>query len=161
MFSRSNSRADKSAMAKERQSSPSPTEGVISIVGPGMKVVGDLETEGTLRIEGVVNGSVRAAMAVVIGKEGSVEGDVHARDAVIAGRVVGRVVVESRLELQATSRLEGEVVAQRLQLEEGAVLNGPLSMGESAPVDSRPSDLPASGTVDVTTSFGGAAAGPN
>jgi cytoskeletal protein CcmA (bactofilin family) len=148
-------------MTKERQSTPSPSEGVISIVGPGMRVVGDLETEGTLRIEGVVSGSVRAAMAVVIGKEGSVEGDVHARDAVIAGRVVGRVVVESRLELQATSRLEGEVFAQRLQLDEGAVVNGPLSMGEATSFEGRTSDRAAPRAVDLTVPLRGAAAGPN
>jgi len=160
MFSRSNPRADKAAMAKERPPPPSVAEGVISIVGPGMKVLGDLETEGTLRIEGAVKGTVRAAKAVVIGKEGSVEGDVHAHDAVIAGRVTGRVVVGSRLELQATSRLEGEVFAQRLQLEEGAVVNGPVSMGESSPAHSRPSSR-APGAVDATAPFGSAVTGPN
>jgi cytoskeletal protein CcmA (bactofilin family) len=42
-------------------------EGVISIIGPGMRVVGDCETEGTLRIEGSVEGTVRAGKAVVVG----------------------------------------------------------------------------------------------
>ena len=148
-------------MAKERHTGTSTTESVISIVGPGMKVVGDVETDGTLRIEGVVEGSVRAAKAVVIGKEGSVNGDVHAQDAVIAGRVVGRVVAESRLELQATSTVEGEVFARRLQLDEGAVVNGPLKMGDPASVPSRADDRGAPRAADPTVPFGGAVAGPN
>ena len=148
-------------MAKERHTGTSTTESVISIVGPGMKVVGDLETDGTLRIEGVVEGSVRAAKAVVIGKEGSVNGDVHAQDAVIAGRVVGRVVAESRLELQATSTVEGEVFARRLQLDEGAVVNGPLKMGDVASVPSRTDDRGATRAGDSAVPFGGAVAGPN
>jgi hypothetical protein len=74
-----------------------------------MRVVGDCETDGTLRIEGTVEGTVRAAKAVVIGKDGVVKGDVVTQDAIIGGRVTGAVVAESRLELQATCVVDGEV----------------------------------------------------
>lgn len=104
-------------------------DSVISIIGPGMKVVGDCETDGTIRIEGLVEGSVRAGKAVVVGKDGRVKGDVTTQDAVISGSVVGTVSAESRLELQATARIDGEVRARRMQLEEGALLNGTVQMG--------------------------------
>lgn len=116
-------------MARET-SSGTPPESVISIIGPGMTVVGDCQTEGTVRIEGVVEGSVRAGKAVVIGKQGKVRGDVHTQDAVISGHVTGTLVAESRLELQATCQIDGEVKTRRMQLEEGAVLNGTVEMGE-------------------------------
>ena len=116
-------------MARERAGSGTPLEAVISIIGPGMKVVGDCETDGTIRIEGMVKGAVKAGKAVVVGKDGLVEGDVITQDAVISGRVVGTLVAESRLELQATSRVEGDVRARRMQLDEGAVLNGSVAMG--------------------------------
>jgi cytoskeletal protein CcmA (bactofilin family) len=118
-------------MAKDRNGSGAPPESVISIIGPGMEVVGECSTDGTLRIEGIVRGSVRAGKAVVVGKEGAVEGDVFTQDALISGRVVGTLVAESRLELQATCRIEGEVRARRMQLEEGAMLNGTIQMGEN------------------------------
>jgi len=124
-------------MARDRQNSGAPPETVISIIGPGMKLVGDCETDGTIRIEGRVEGNVRAGKAVVIGKEGVVEGTVVTQDAVISGRLKGTLTSESRLELQATSRIEGEVHARRMQLEEGAILNGTVHMGErkaAAPV---------------------------
>ena len=79
-----------------------------------------------------MQGSVRAGKAVVVGKDGTVEGNIDTQDAVISGRVKGTLVAESRLELQATCHLEGEVRARRMQLEEGAVLNGTVSMGEAA-----------------------------
>ena len=104
-------------------------DSVISIIGPGMKVVGDCETDGTIRIEGLVEGSVRAGKAVVVGKDGRVKGDITTQDAVISGAVVGTVSAESRLELQATARIDGEVRARRMQLEEGAILNGTVQMG--------------------------------
>lgn len=119
-------------MARDRSSQGSAPESVISIIGPGMKVVGDCETDGTLRVEGAVQGSVHAGKAVVIGKDGLVIGDVSTQDAVISGRVEGSVSADSRLELQATCRIDGEVNTPRLQLEEGAVFNGSVQMaGES------------------------------
>lgn len=105
-------------------------DSVISIIAAGMSVVGDCETDGTIRIEGKVEGTVRAGKAVVVGKEGVVDGHVVTQDAVISGRVTGTVTAESRLEVQATARIDGEVAALRMQLEEGAELNGRLSMGE-------------------------------
>lgn len=119
-------------MARERTGNGTPLEAVISIIGPGMKVVGDCETDGTIRIEGSVHGSVRAGKAVVVGQNGCVEGDVVTQDAVISGRVTGTLVAESRLELQATCRVDGEVRARRMQLEEGAILNGTVAMGDAA-----------------------------
>jgi cytoskeletal protein CcmA (bactofilin family) len=103
---------------------------VISIIGPGMKVIGDCRTDGTVRVEGTIEGSVHAGKAVVIGKQGVIRGNVITQDAVISGRVEGTLVAESRLELQATCHIEGEIQTRRMQLEEGAVLNGTVTMGE-------------------------------
>ncbi|MGI9628675.1 MAG: bactofilin family protein [Longimicrobiales bacterium] len=120
-------------MSKSRSQAHTSPEAVISIVGPGMRIIGDCETSGTIRVEGTVEGSVRAAKAVVIGKDGTVRGDINTQDAVISGNVIGTLVVESRLELQGTCKIEGEIHATRLQLEEGAVLNGTINMGGKGP----------------------------
>lgn len=117
---------------KESSASNQSRDTIISIIGPGMKVVGDCVTEGTLRIDGVVEGSVQAGKAVVIGKDSLVIGDISTQDAVIGGRVQGRITAESRLELQATCVVEGEVYARRIKLEEGGQVYGTIQMGESA-----------------------------
>jgi cytoskeletal protein CcmA (bactofilin family) len=114
-------------------------EGVISIIGPGMRVVGDCTTEGTLRIEGTVEGTVRAGKAVVLGKDGIVDGDIITQDAVIGGRLTGSIAADSRLELQATCVVDGKVQARRIKLEEGGKVNGTIQIGEvSADLSSRP-----------------------
>ncbi|MEX0856051.1 MAG: polymer-forming cytoskeletal protein [Gemmatimonadota bacterium] len=128
------------ARGKERNDPASPA--AISIIGPGMQVAGDCTTEGTIRIEGRVVGSVWAGKAVVIGKNGVLHGDLHTQDAVIAGEVVGTLLVASRLEIQGSARIEGEIQARRVQLEEGALLNGDVRMGEvvlDPPPESGPS----------------------
>ena len=116
-------------MAKEKDHQPG-RESVISIIGPGMRVTGDCETEGTLRIEGTVTGKVQAGKAVVVGREGTVKGDIFTQDAVIGGLVTGKVVAESRLELQETSVVDGEIRARRIKLEEGGRVNGSIQMGD-------------------------------
>jgi cytoskeletal protein CcmA (bactofilin family) len=132
-------------MAKESDNSKETRDNVISIIGLGMRVIGDCETDGTLRIEGTVEGTVRAAKAVVIGKDGIVKGDVLTQDAIIGGRVTGAVVAESRLELQATSVVDGEIRARRIKLDEGGRVNGTVYTGEVA--KQQPGQMPARATA--------------
>jgi cytoskeletal protein CcmA (bactofilin family) len=117
---------------KERQPQvgTASNDGVISIVGSGMKVNGDVETEGTIRIEGRVEGTVRAGKAVVVGKDGKIKGDIFTQDAVVGGEVNGTIVAESRIELQATCVVDGEIRARRIQLDEGGRVNGKVHTGE-------------------------------
>jgi cytoskeletal protein CcmA (bactofilin family) len=118
--------------AKERDRSEARTEAVISLIGPGMEVRGDLTSTGTIRIQGQVAGNVRAEKAVVVGKEGAVEGDIFTQDAVISGEVKGLLMVSSRLEVHASAVIDGGVRARRIQVEEGARLNGEVRVGDGA-----------------------------
>lgn len=108
------------------------TQDVVSIVGPGMKIIGDCETEGTLRVEGRVEGTIRSTKAVVIGEDGEVVGDIHTQDAVVAGRVEGSIQAESRIELKESARIEGDVRCRRVKLEEGGFVDGRIEMGRSS-----------------------------
>lgn len=134
----SKSSNDDGEMAKDTAGAAQARDNVISIIGPGMRVVGDCETDGTLRIEGTIEGTVRAGKAVVIGKDGVIIGDVATQDAIIGGRVTGGVVAESRLELQATCVIEGEIRARRIKLDEGGRVNGTVQTGEVAPAPGGP-----------------------
>lgn len=115
-------------MAKNR-TMPAAPESVISIVGAGMRITGDCESADTIRIEGMIEGTVRAEKGVVIGRNGRVNGDIHTADARIAGSVKGALVVESRLEIEATAVVDGEIQTARLQLEEGGIVNGKVAVG--------------------------------
>lgn len=149
-------------MAKNDRRTPTASpEAVISIIGMGMTLTGDCETDGALRVEGTITGNVRAGKAVVIGKNGLVDGNIYTQDAVIAGRVLGCVHAESRLELQSTSQIAGEITARRMQLEEGATLHGQLTVGEDAELK-RPEDMSApdfEATGDVADGVAGTEVG--
>jgi cytoskeletal protein CcmA (bactofilin family) len=114
-----------------------------------MVVVGNISTEGEVRVEGRVQGTISAGRSVFVGKEGEILGDVTAETAVIGGRVKGSVMAE-RLTLQGTCEIEGEIRTHphHLVLEEGAQFNGNVRMldGALAPA---PAALPPGPGADV------------
>lgn len=121
-------------MAKESRSEAAgrdPSD-VVSVIGPGMEIVGDIKSDGTVRVEGRVEGSIKAAKSVVIGRDGSVDGDVETQDVVVAGKVAGTISAESRVELQESCRVEGDIRSRRIKLDEGGRVEGRLHMGSEA-----------------------------
>lgn len=112
-----------------RENGPRELGDVVSIIGPGMKIVGDCSSDGTIRVEGQVEGSVKASKSVVVGKDGVVLGDIMTQDAIVAGRVNGSVNADSRVELQASCRVEGDIRSRRIKLDEGGQVDGQLHMG--------------------------------
>ncbi len=114
-------------MLKKRYSLPSPPlSNTSSLIGPGMSVSGDCKAAGAIHVEGHVEGNVEAGADVVIGKNAVVRGDVTAENAVVSGRVEGNLTISSGLKVRASGRIEGDVDAQRMAMEEGAVINGNL-----------------------------------
>lgn len=107
---------------------------VVSVVGAGMEVEGDCRCEGSIRVDGRVEGTIRAGKSVVVGEGGEVEGGIHTQDAVVAGRVTGTVHAESRVELKEGCMVEGDIHSPSVRLEEGGRLDGELDMsGEEGP----------------------------
>jgi cytoskeletal protein CcmA (bactofilin family) len=108
-----------------------PAEAALSIIASGMKIVGDIETTGVVKIDGQINGSVTGARQVLLGRGGSVHGNVLADEVVLAGAVNGCVVAAERLELQGTSSVNGDIETRSIIVLEGARINGGVRMGDS------------------------------
>ncbi|MFQ5705062.1 MAG: polymer-forming cytoskeletal protein [Gemmatimonadales bacterium] len=105
----------------------------ISILAPGIKVVGEVETSGVLKIDGTVEGTVRADGQVLIAKGGLVTGDIFTKEVVVGGEVRGNIHADQRVEVQPGSRIEGDVTTPSLVVQDGGELNGRLHMGTPAP----------------------------
>src|SRR3954451_18316524 len=80
-----------------------------SIIASDMTVVGDLETEGVVRIEGRVRGTVRAGARVLVSAGAAIEGALHSQEAVVAGQVSGAIVARERVELQRSAVVAGDI----------------------------------------------------
>ncbi len=120
--------------AKPKDSSP---PGGLSIIAAGMTVRGDLESNGTVKVEGAVEGHLVVRGQVLIAKGGLVHGDVEAREAIVGGMIQGSVRAEERVEVQAGASVEGDITTLRIAVAEGGRIDGRIHMGEDA-LDSRP-----------------------
>ena len=117
-----------------RKASPSASKPVASgkgysLLDTQLSVTGDLETTGSLRIEGNLDGSVLSADSVVIGVGSRISGDIHAREVVVGGTITGNVHASERVELQATAVVTGDVHTGSILVQEGGVVNGRVLMG--------------------------------
>ena len=104
-------------------------ETALTIIAAGTRVTGEIESDGVVKVEGTVVGSVRAERQVLVASGGVIEGDVHTREAVIGGEVRGSVFADERVEVQATSVIQGDIITQRILVQEGGEVNGHLKMG--------------------------------
>lgn len=99
-----------------------------SIIASDMTVIGDLETEGVVRIEGRVRGTVRVGSQVLVAHGAAIEGDLHTQEAVIAGQVSGAIHASERVELQASAMVAGDILTPRISIIEGARVTGEVKM---------------------------------
>jgi cytoskeletal protein CcmA (bactofilin family) len=106
-----------------------------SIIASDMTVTGDLETEGVIRVEGRVKGTVRVGSQVLVAEGAVIEGDLHTQEAVIAGQVSGAIHARERVELQATALVTGDILTPRISIVEGARVTGEVKMDQSTKGD--------------------------
>jgi cytoskeletal protein CcmA (bactofilin family) len=110
---------------------PPAPEGTPSVIAPGMKIKGDLETTGVVKIDGIVEGSIRGARQVLLGRTGTIQGDLHTEEAILAGKVIGTVNAAERVEVQSTSRIDGDIQTKSIVVLEGGIINGNVRMDET------------------------------
>jgi cytoskeletal protein CcmA (bactofilin family) len=115
--------------AKRNAAGPQREPG-LSVIAPGMRVEGELVTDGVVKIEGTVAGTVRAEQQVLVAKGGLVEGDIHTREAILGGEVRGSILAQERVEVQASSVVQGDISTQRIVIHEGGEVNGHIRMGD-------------------------------
>jgi cytoskeletal protein CcmA (bactofilin family) len=102
-----------------------------SIIASDMTVIGDLETQGVVRVEGRVRGTVRVGQQVLVAAGAVIEGDLHAQEAIISGQVSGGIHASDRVELLATAVVAGDIMTPRIAIVEGARISGEVKMDTS------------------------------
>ncbi len=104
----------------------------VNLIAQGTEIHGNLHAKSEVRIEGYIKGHVVVDGKVVLAPEGVIEGELHAIQADVAGKVQGELFIQERLVMKSTARIEGDVRTQKLVIEEGAVFIGQCLMGERA-----------------------------
>jgi cytoskeletal protein CcmA (bactofilin family) len=102
-----------------------------SILGQGCKVKGEIELQGTMRVDGEFDGSIECPETLIIGKSGVVKAEVKVKNAIIGGKLVGNITATNKIELQTGSHVEGDINTVRLVIDEGVYFEGNCRMGTS------------------------------
>lgn len=98
-------------------------------LGQGSRIDGKLTFEGSVRIDGNINGEINAKETVVIGDSAVVTAQIQANVIIIHGKVSGDVTARKRIELRAPARLTGNINTPSLVIHEGVAFEGHCTMG--------------------------------
>lgn len=130
---------------------------IISLLGEGVEVAGEMSFSQGLRVDGSVKGKIRSEATLVIGPKGKVEGDVSIRRVSITGEFRGTVHASERVEIHREGRVYGELYTPCLIIEAGAFFEGKCNMGEQK--SAKPAEPTLLRAVDPPAEAGRATAG--
>lgn len=102
-----------------------------NIIGKGTKIIGDLLTQGNIRIDGEINGNITSKSKVALGSGSNLKGNLVANNAEIEGEITGNIFIAELLILKANAVINGDVCALRMLTEPGAKINGQCKVGEA------------------------------
>ncbi len=100
-----------------------------TLIGHGTTLKGDISSSSDIRIDGNIIGNVHSSAKIVIGANGSVEGDVSGTQADVVGKVSGNIRAKDLLQLRGDCVVTGNLYAGKLQVEPSATFNGQCHMG--------------------------------
>ncbi len=101
----------------------------VNIIGAGTVIEGDITTNGDMRIDGSLTGSINVKGKLVVGPSGTIEGEIICQNADISGTIKGKIGVAELLALKSSSKLTGDIITNKIAIEPGAAFSGSCSMG--------------------------------
>lgn len=132
---------------KNNTSEKSSTE--LNFLGSGTIVEGSIRTENSLRVDGVVKGNIYCKNTLTVGLNGEIEGEVEAKNAIVGGKISGKIAVNEKLVLESKSMLIGELKASKLIIDEGAVFQGKSDMGKKQSANAEKPSMSAPGQPEI------------
>ncbi|NEQ49872.1 MAG: polymer-forming cytoskeletal protein [Leptolyngbya sp. SIO3F4] len=93
-------------------------------IAQGTTITGDIVTDGDLRVDGRVEGTIVSKGKLVVGGSGTVKGDIKCVNANVSGMVQGTMTVNEMIAVQASGKFSGDLSYGKLSVEPGAQLEG-------------------------------------
>lgn len=99
-----------------------------TLLGQGAEFRGNISVEGSVVIDGRLDGNVSATEEITLGRHGSVRGNLSAPEVVVGGKVQGNINASERAELLPGAQVIGDIRAPRLVTADGAQVSGVVAM---------------------------------
>ena len=115
---------------------------IISLLGKGAEMNGEISFTNGLRVEGTIKGTVRSEALLEIGSGGVVDADVHIRKISVDGEFRGIIHASDRVEIRKNGKVFGEIFSPCLIIEAGATFDGRCNMSDEKPKPAKEGSAP-------------------
>ena len=117
---------------RESDNQMKPAEGS-TIIGKSVTIRGEVSGQEDLYMDGTVEGTISLPESrLTLGPNARVMADLSAHDVVIYGRVEGNIRATGRIELRESAQVKGDIIAERLSIEENATVKGKVELSDVA-----------------------------
>ncbi len=116
---------------------------IVSHLGEGTELTGELSFKNGLRVDGVIKGKVRAEAVLEIGPMGKVDAEIHVRRILIKGEFRGAIHASGRVEILKDGKVFGDIYSPCLIIEAGAIFEGRCNMLEQKKAEIKTEDASA------------------
>jgi cytoskeletal protein CcmA (bactofilin family) len=116
------------------------TQPARTTIAEDIEIVGSLKCGSDIELSGKLNGDLNCNGAAVIGEKAVIKGNITATSISIRGQVNGNVSVKDRIELKSSARLNGDIRAKRLTVEDGVTFIGKSEVNPAGPSAARGSE---------------------
>lgn len=103
--------------------------GLATIIASGTEIHGNIESQGDIRVDGILIGNLTTSSKVLVGPSGHVKGDVSSAQAEVLGQITGNLHVSELLILKGSCEINGNIHTGQLQVDSTASFNGECHMG--------------------------------
>ncbi|MCC7532629.1 MAG: polymer-forming cytoskeletal protein [Bacteroidia bacterium] len=103
----------------------------LNIINSGTQIIGDVNSDGDMRVDGGIKGLLTSKARLVIGATAVIEGDIKATNIEISGDVTGNIYASELLTIKNTAKISGDVHSNKLIIEAGATFNGNCKMNKT------------------------------
>lgn len=114
-----------------------PGQDVSAFVGKGVVFKGTITYNGTVRIDGTLEGEIHTDGVLLVGEEAVITAKVTAGTIVCKGKITGDIHARDKMKLRAPAIINGGITTPMLSMEEGVLFNGTLEMEQAAPTSQR------------------------
>jgi len=103
--------------------------GDLATIGKSLVMKGEVSGAESLYIDGKIEGSINLpGNRVTVGRNGQVAASINAREVIVLGKVKGNVQASDRVDIRSEGSLTGDVIAQRISIEDGAFFKGGIDI---------------------------------
>lgn len=121
-------------IGKKDKTAAASTSSALNVIGEGTKIVGDITSDGDLRIDGVVEGNITTKAKCVVGINSRVTGNIEARNCDISGSLNGNIKISELLLVKSSGKINGDIATAKMVVENGGEFNGGCTMGSSVSI---------------------------